>query len=87
MFGGHGLFRDGIMFAIVLKGGLYFKVDDVSRIHFTKRNLPAFTYLSKGRTVRLGYHEAPADALEDETVMAEWCRLGWQAALRSKRAT
>lgn len=36
MFGGDGLFRDGIMFAIVLKGGLYFKVDDVSRIHFTK---------------------------------------------------
>ena len=84
MFGGHGMFRSGIMFAILIKGDLYLKVDDASRIHFAQRNLRAFTYQSKGRPVQLSYHEAPADAMEDEAVMAEWCERAWQAALRSK---
>ena len=31
MFGGFGLYLDGLMFAIVADDALYFKVDDVSK--------------------------------------------------------
>lgn len=84
MFGGHGLYRDGLMFALLADGALYFKVDEQSRPLFTQRNLRAFSFTAKGRTVQLSYHEAPPQALEDQACMAEWCRLAWQAALRAK---
>lgn len=84
MFGGHGLYRDGVMFALLAKEGLYLKVDEQSRPVFAGRNLRAFSFTAKGRTVQLSYHEAPPQALEDEAEMADWCQLAWQAALRAK---
>lgn len=84
MFGGHGLYRDGLMFALLADGALYFKVDEQSRPIFTQRDLRAFSFTAKGRTVQLSYHEAPPQALEDQACMAEWCRLAWEAALRAK---
>lgn len=84
MFGGHGLYRGGVMFALLANGGLYLKVDDQSRPIFAQRNLKAFSFTAKGRTVRLSYHEAPPQAMEDEAEMAHWCQFAWEAALRAK---
>lgn len=84
MFGGHGLYRDGVMFALLANGVLYLKVDDQTRAIFTKCNLRPFSFATKGRTVRLSYHEAPPQALEDSAEMAQWCALAWQAALRAR---
>ncbi len=84
MFGGHGLYRDGIMFALLANGVLYLKVDDQTRANFTKWNLRPFSFAAKGRMVQLSYHEAPPQALEDPAEMAEWCALAWQAALRAQ---
>jgi DNA transformation protein and related proteins len=84
MFGGHGLYRDGVMFALLAKGGLYLKADEQSRSVFIERNLRAFSFTARGRTVQLSYHEAPPQALEDKVEMVEWCRLAWEAALRAR---
>ncbi len=84
MFGGHGLYREGVMFALLAGGGLYLKVDELSRPVFAGRNLKAFSFSARGRTVHLSYHEAPPEALENEAEMADWCQLAWQAALRAK---
>lgn len=84
MFGGHGLYRDDDMFALLTDGGLYLKVDEQSRPVFAGRNLRAFSFTAKGRTVQLSYHEAPPEALEDAAEMANWCQLAWQSALRAK---
>lgn len=72
------------MFALLANGGLYLKVDDQSRPIFAQRNLKAFSFTAKGRTVRLSYHEAPPQAMEDEAEMAHWCQFAWEAALRAK---
>lgn len=84
MFGGHGLYLDGVMFALLAGGGLYFKVDEQTRSNFTNRKLRPFSFVAKGRTVQLSYHEAPPQALEDAAEMAQWCALAWQAALRAQ---
>lgn len=86
MFGGHGLYRDDTMFALLAKGELYLKVDAQSASLFEARGLRAFAFEAKGRVVRLSYHEAPPEALEGDVAMAHWCDLAWQAALRSKSA-
>lgn len=82
MFGGHGLYRDGLMFAIVMNQQLYLKVDEQNRPDFEAAGLPPFVYEAKGRQVALSCHRAP-DALLDEPDMAcEWAKRSWQAAWR-----
>lgn len=89
MFGGHGLYRDGLMFALLLDERLYLKVDDDNQALFDAQGLPPFTYVTKdGKTGSLRYHEAPPEAFEDPQVMAHWARVGFEAAVRaSAKAT
>ena len=83
MFGGHGIYHAGVMFALVADGQLYLKVDDESRADFVAAGLGPFVYEAKRRRVALSYHRAP-DAMLDEPELAhEWAERGWQAALRA----
>ena len=87
MFGGHGLYREGLMFALVLDERLYFKVDDQNQAAFDQQGLKAFNYVTKaGKTGQLRYHEAPAEAYEDLDAMAVWAQRGYEAALRAQGA-
>lgn len=72
MFGGHGLYRNGKMFAIVVDGELFFKVTEATRPDFEERGLKPFTYARKGKTIAMSYWSAPAECLDDSRVMIEW---------------
>lgn len=85
MFGGWGLFKDGLMFAVVIQDELYFKVDDGNVARFESRHLKPFTYEAKGRQVALRYFQAPAETLEDPHAMAEWAADAWACALRNRK--
>ena len=39
MFGGHGIYQNGCMFAIVLRDTLYFKADETTRSQFVSKGL------------------------------------------------
>lgn len=83
MFGGHGLYHAGVMFALVADGQLYLKVDDENRGDFVAAGLRPFEYEAKGRRVALSYYRAPDAMLEEPEVAREWAERGWQAALRT----
>ena len=83
MFGGHGLYHAGVMFALIADGQLYLKADDESRPDFEAAGLTPFVYEAKGRRVSLSYHRAPDAMLDDAEVAREWAERGWQAALRA----
>ncbi len=84
MFGGYGIYRDGIIFAIVVKDKLYFKADDTNRPRFIEKGLGRFTYLRKGKECAMSYYLAPAEALEDSEILCNWARDAFDAALRSR---
>src|SRR5260221_7600549 len=64
MFGGWGLYHDGLFFAIVFEDSLYLKVDDENRGEFEAAGLTAFVYVTKdGDRMAMSYHQAPPDAL------------------------
>ncbi|WP_374317643.1 TfoX/Sxy family DNA transformation protein [Aquabacterium sp.] len=86
MFGGFGLFLDGLMFALIIEDRLYFKVDDESEPLFAALNLPRFTYVSAGRPGSLRYRAAPAEAYDDPGHMVLWARRGFDCALRQQQA-
>lgn len=87
MFGGAGLYADGRMFALIADDRLYIKVDAVNRAAFEAEGLGPFLFRSKdGKEAPMNYYEAPEAALDDPDVLADWCRLGMDAALRQPAA-
>lgn len=83
MFGGHGIFLDGLMFALIADNRLYFKVDDANRADFEAAGGEPFTYLRRGTPASLSYYSAPDDALEDPLALRDWANLGIAAARRA----
>lgn len=86
MFGGYGIFRDGLMFALIADDELYFKVDERNRPAFEALDLKPFVYRKKGRDTSLAYYRAPEDALDDPDEAVAWARPAFDAALRAAAA-
>lgn len=88
MFGGAGIFRDGLMFALIIGDVLYLKADAMTKVDFEAEGLNPFTYATKRepRTVT-SYWRAPERCFEDPDEMAEWCRKAFTVALNSPKAT
>jgi len=85
MFGGYGLFLDGLMFGLVAAEELYLKVDEVNRPAYEARGLEPFSYTAKNRPVSLSYYRAPEEALEDSELLSEWAGEAFAAALRARQ--
>lgn len=85
MFGGFGLYLDGLMFAIVADDVLYFKVDEVSKPEFNALDLQPFIYEKNGRKSSMSYHVPPASAIDNAEELCEWARKGHEAALRAAK--
>ena len=86
MFGGHGLYHEGLMFAIVVDNRLYLKSDDINRPDFEVLGLTPFTYPMKGKTVALSYWSAPDAMFDDPTEAVRWAHSAWDAAARGQAA-
>jgi len=82
MFGGAGLFRDGLMFALIADDTLFLKVDDRNRPDFEAAGMTPFSYQRKGGTAALkSYYEAPPELADDADEFALWARRALDAAL------
>jgi len=86
MFGGYGLFMDGLMFALIAGDHLYFKVDDQTLAAFQQEGLGPFTYQSKGqpRTLK-SYYCSPEYLLDDPDEMVSWGNAAFGAARRAAK--
>jgi len=85
MFGGFGVYADDLFFAIVDDDVLFFKADELNRDRFVEAGAALFTYPTKdGMQQSLSYYAAPDSALDDQTELLEWARLGLDAALRAR---
>lgn len=86
MFGGIGLFHDGIMFGIIDEGKLFFKTDSHNRAEFESKGLPPLTFKKKdGSSVTLSYHQCPEAALQRQDTMSPWAESAINASLRQKK--
>ena len=88
MFGGHGLYLEGIIVAIVVEDVLYFKTDDENRAAFLDLGLEPVRYVTKeGEVHETSYYRAPDGALDAPHDMAAWLKSAHAAALRRKYAS
>jgi DNA transformation protein len=78
MFSGAGIFRDGLMFALIVGADLYLKADELTVADFEAQGLGPFTYGTKnGDRILTSYWRAPEHLLDDDEEMRAWC---WRAA-------
>ena len=90
MFGGHGLYLDGLMIGLLTGEQLYLKTDAQTVEQWQTAGARPFVYESKrgGTTQRatMSYWSAPDEALDSPAAMQPWARLAFAAALRAHAA-
>lgn len=89
MFGGYGIFLEGLMFGLIADGILYLKADKKTENEFIAKGLEKFAYYKQGKEVKLSYFQAPEEVLDDAEEMAYWASNAYNTALRavSKKRT
>ncbi len=85
MFGGHGVWSQGRMFALAFGDTIYLKVDDRTVDSFRSAGSRPFVYQQKSRSreAALNYFSLPDEAADDPAEASRWGRLGIEAALRA----
>lgn len=85
MFGGAGIYADGVMFAILIDDTLYLKANALSARDFAAEGKGPFTYRAKGRApVAMSYWEVPERLLDDPEELVAWARRAHAVALAAK---
>lgn len=85
MFGGHGIYKNEVMFAIVVNDALYIKADNISRELFEERSLSRFSYIKNSKACFMSYYQAPDEAIDSLELLNYWADIGYQAAMRAYR--
>ena len=83
MFGGHGLFRDGLMIGLVADEVLYLKVDAETEPLFIEQGLSPFEFQRGDKVVAMSYRQAPEEALDNSEAMNPWAQRAVGAATRA----
>jgi DNA transformation protein len=73
LFGGYGVYLDGLIIGIIAFDMFYLKVDDQNRPDFEAAGSTPFSYDTKsGINTITAYWEVPADVLEDPGQLRAW---------------
>ena len=89
MFGGVGIYRFGVMFAVIADDRLYFKVDEVNKPEYQEVGSVPFVYDKHDKkglnTLKaMDYWELPANVLEDKDLIFQWMVKSHEAAIKAK---
>ena len=84
MFGGVGLYLDGLFFALIDDDTLYFKTGDSNRRRYQQAESRPFCPDPREPEKTMGYWQVPADVLEDRDELAVWAREAMAVALAAK---
>lgn len=84
MFGGVGVYSEGLFFALLDDDTLYLKVDDSNRGDFEAAGTGPFRPFGDDRDV-MQYYELPADLLEDADQLRPWVEKAIDVARRKRK--
>ncbi len=80
MFGGVGLYHDGLFFGLIDDDMLYFKVDDQNRADYEARGRGPFRPFAHKPDYTMSYYEVPGDVMENPEELAGWAEKALAAA-------
>lgn len=82
MFGGQGVYHDGLIIGVVMGEELFLKTDALSVAAFESAGGQPFVYEGQRKPVRTSYWLPPAEAMESAQAMRPWALLAQEAARR-----
>lgn len=84
MFGGYGIYKEGLIVACIMDDELYLKVDDGNRKEFEERDSHPFVYVSpKGKQMPMGYWSVPPEVLENREELQAWTLASYEVSKRA----
>ena len=84
LFGGKGIYHQGVIVGAVMNGELLLKSDAEAAPQFLAAGCTQWIYeFRRGNTVHMPYWTIPAEALDDPEMLATWVRLAFAAARRT----
>ncbi len=72
MFGGYGLYADGVFFGIIFRGQLFFKTSEETRTAYVTRGMEPFR--PNAKQTLSSYYEVPAEILDEADALIAWAR-------------
>jgi len=84
MFGGKGIYFNGLIVAVVVRGEVLLKADTESAPAFEAAGSTRWVYDGKNRPVSMPYWSIPDRAIDDPDEMAAWTRRAYEAAVRTR---
>lgn len=86
LFSGSGLRIDGELFGVILRGTLYFVVDDQTRPRFVAAGMGPFSYSRKNVQQKIErWYELPEDVLLDASDLRDWVHDALAASRRTAK--
>lgn len=85
MFGGKGIYHNGVIVAVELRGELMLKADAETAPDFAAAGCTQWSYVGSrhGKRVAMPYWTVPDGALDDAEEMTPWARKAYEAGLRA----
>jgi DNA transformation protein and related proteins len=84
MFSGAGVYCDGVIFALILRDALHFRVDDGNRAAYAAEGMEPFSYEAQGKIRQIGaYWRVPEHLFDEPDEMLEWARAALAAGRRA----
>lgn len=84
MFSGYGITADGVNFAMALRAGVIFRVDEITIPRYDAEGAKPFQYETRNKTVVVkSYRHLPERLYDDPEELAVWAR---EAVAAAKRA-
>lgn len=86
MFGGYGIYKDAVFFALIADDQLYFKGDEASKADYLVHGSEPFVYKNpKGKNMIMKYWLVPDEVMEDSHVLKNWVERAVAIARRAKK--
>lgn len=84
MFGGAGLYIDGLFFALIADDILYFKVDESNEEDYKLAGMEPFRPFG---TYSMSYYQVPPGVMEDNGELKAWVQKSLRAAAKKGAVT
>lgn len=84
MFGGYGIYYKEVIFAIIVKNELYFRVDEKTRKEFEKYQSHPFVYEGKKKPIEMPYMTLPDTVFNNPGKLKTFILDAYEASLRSR---
>lgn len=85
MFGGIGIFKEGLMFGLVSRDVLYFKANDDTKAPYEAEGFGQWTPPMK-RTMAMPYWQVPERLFDEADEFADWARTAFDVAVTNRAA-